>query len=632
MRRWAMMTRLDVKFKPLFRWIIILMLAIFLVSCKPEESTQVTETEVPPMHLINGINLVTTNPIAYEKVEFALFDTQTYKDLELNPYDYREVMIRGVFESPSGKIYNVPAFYYQDYEFFLNTEWTQPPTGISGSASTDPNEPQGLEMVNYVGDPHFRLRFLPQEAGLYDLNVEVYKDDAIVQVLQSSFEVGEGTKDYKGVLKVEETHKRNFVFEDGTTFIPIGQNTGWYTSSTRQTEDYRVWFEKMSANNANYTRIWMGTWSFALHWGNSYNDFTSRQPHAARLDKVVELANEYDIYFMLALLNHGQFSATVNAQWANNPWNKSKGGILDYPAQFFTHAEAKETYKQQLLYIIGRWGYATHLAAWELWNEVDWTDNFNSTAVYMWHTEMSEFMKENDPYNHMVTTSYKTTTGGAYQSKWIDFVNPHDYGYSSKNVMVHLSPVLENLYNNYQKPVLHSEIGVNWENGALTTTADPTGISLKQSQWAGMMGGGAGAAMNWWWDSWVHPNDLYYRFMGAGAFAQKMDMVGTTYDQLRLLNGVTTSLNNVGLLGYRIDQRVYGYAYDTEWRHNYTNINEKTANFTIPLTSGNYTMTIYNTDTGDVIETKPLIISNGIAQFSLTLTEDIAFTILEGQS
>ncbi|MFA5526595.1 MAG: hypothetical protein WC992_07215, partial [Acholeplasmataceae bacterium] len=114
--------------------------------------------------------------------------------------------------------------------------------------------------------------------------------------------------------------------------------------------------------------------------------------------------------------------------------------------------------------------------------------------------------------------------------------------------------------------------------------------------------------------------------------AQKMDMVGTTYDQLRLLNGVTTSLNNVGLLGYRIDQRVYGYAYDTEWRHNYTNINEKTANFTIPLTSGNYTMTIYNTDTGDVIETKPLIISNGIAQFSLTLTEDIAFTILEGQS
>lgn len=619
---------LDVKLKKILQLFFLVVVLITLASCKPSAS-EPPETEVIPMHLLNGVNLVTTNPIAYEKVEFALFDTQEYKDLELNPFDYRDVMIRGIFHAPSGKDYRIPAFWYQDYEIMLNTSWTGQPTGISGQASTDPLEPQGLEMVNYIGDPHFRLRYLPIEAGTHHLDVEVYKDDAIVQVLQTSFEVGAGVDDYQGVLQVEETHKRNFVFENGTTFIPIGQNTGWYTSSTRQTEDYRVWFEKMHENYANYTRIWMGTWSFALHWGTDYDDFTSRQPQAARLDKVIELANEYDIYYMLTLLNHGQFSATVNAQWANNPWNKDKGGILDYPAQFFTNTIAKETYKQQLLYIIGRWGYSSHLAAWELFNEVDWTDNFNSTAVYMWHTEMAQFMKENDPYNHMVTTSYKGTTGGAYQSKWIDFVNPHDYGYASKNVMEHLSPVLESLFNNYEKPVLHSEIGINWENGGSNRSLDPTGISLKQSQWTGMMGGGAGAAMNWWWDSWVHPNDLYYRFKGAGAYAKNMDMVGTTYDQLRLLNGVTVSLNNADLIGYRIDNRVYGYAYDTEWKHNYTTINEKTVNFTIPLPSDQYTLTIYHTDTGEIIETKALVITNGIAQFSLTFTEDIAFIILE---
>lgn len=624
-----MMTHLVAKTKKIIQCIFICILAVLLVSCKPQETEQPTETEVIPMHLINGVNLVTTNPIAYDKVEFALFDTQTYKDLELNPFDYREVMIKGRFHAPSGKEFILPAFWYQDYEFFLNTSWTGQPTGISGVASTNPLEPQGLEMVNYIGDPHFRLRYLPQEVGTHNLDVEVYKDGAIVQVLQTSFEVAAGVQDYKGVLKVEETHKRNFVFEDGSTFIPIGQNTGWYTSSTRQTEDYRVWFDKMNQNNANFTRIWMGTWSFALHWGNDYDDFTSRQPHAARLDKVVELAREYDIYYMLTLLNHGQFSATVNAQWASNPWNKAKGGILDYPAQFFTNVNAKETYKQQLLYIIGRWGYSSHLAAWELFNEVDWTDNFNSTSVYMWHIEMAEFVKENDPYKHMITTSYKGRTGGAYQSKWIEFVNPHDYGYSSKNVMTHLTPVLQSLFNNYQKPVLHSEIGVNWENGRLVTEADPTGISLKQSQWAGMMGGGAGAAMNWWWDSWVHPNDLYYRFKGAGAFAKEMNMVGETYNQLNSLSGVTTSLSNVDILGYKIDNRVYGYAYDADWRHNYTTISEKTASFTIPLASGNYEMTIYNTDTGEIVETRTLTISNGMASFNLTLTEDIAFIILE---
>lgn len=626
------MTRLvdNIRHKALI--LLVLMLAIFIVSCTPEETSEPTETEVKPMHLINGVNLVTTDPVTFEKVEFSLFDTEIYKALELNPFDYRDIKIQGRFRSPSQKEYIIPAFWYQDYEIFLNTSWTGQPNGISGQASTNPNEPQGLEMVNYIGDPHFRLRYLPQEAGEHKLDVEVYKEGAIVQVIQSTFQVNDGHKDYKGVIKVDKTHNRHFMFENGDTFIPIGQNNGWYTSSTRQSEDYRVWFDLMNQNNANFTRIWMGTWSFSLHWGQKYDDFTTRQPHAARLDKVVELASEYDIYYMLALLNHGQFSATVNAQWANNPWNKSKGGILDYPSQFFTNVIAKETYKQQLLYIIARWGYSSHLAAWELFNEVDWTDGFNAAAVYMWHSEMAQFLKENDPYNHMVTTSYKGTTGSAYQSPYIDFVNPHDYGYASKNIMVHLTPVLQNLFNAYKKPVLHSEIGVNWENGRLTTDLDPTGISLKQSQWAGMMGGGAGAAMNWWWDSWVHPNNLYYRFKGAGAYAKQMNLVGTNYDLLHTLNGVTISNSQTGILGYRVDSRIYGYVFDRNWRHNYTSINTKTVSFTIPLPSGQYDMFMYDTDTGEITDTLTLIIQSGVAIFNLTFKEDTAFIILEAKS
>lgn len=624
-----MMTQLVAKTQVIKRILFLVMLAFLLVACKPDDTEVPTETEVIPMHLIDGVNLVTSNPMAHEKVEFELFDTKEYKDLNLNPFDYREVMIKGKFISPSGDEVVVPAFWYQDYEIQLNTSWGGQPTGISGQASTNPLEPQGLEMVNYMGDPHFRLRYLPRETGIHELHVEVYKNEVISQVIETTFEVTDGIQDYKGVLKVEEVHKRNFIFEDGTTFIPIGQNLGWYTSSTRQTEDYRVWFDHMHQNSANFTRIWMGTWSFSLHWGNSYDNFSSRQPQAARLDKVVELAREYDIYYMLTLLNHGQFSATVNAQWASNPWNKAKGGILDYPSQFFTNVNAKEAYKQQLLYIIARWGYSSHLAAWELFNEVDWTDNFNSTSVYMWHTEMAAFVKEHDPYNHMITTSYKGKTGGAYQSKWIEFVNPHDYGYASKNVMTHLVPVIQGLFGNYKKPVLQSEIGVNWENGRLTTEADPTGISLKQSQWAGMMGGGAGGAMNWWWDSWVHPNNLYYRFMGAGKYAKEMNMVGETYDQLQSLEGVSVTLSNVDLIGYRIDNRVYGYAYDAAWRHNYTNIFNKTASFSIPLTSGNYELVIYNTDTGEISETRTLVVNNNQANFSLNLKEDIAFIITE---
>ncbi|MDI6452760.1 hypothetical protein [Peloplasma aerotolerans] len=629
------MMQLDAKYKRIYLIILSISFLLFLSSCKPSE-TEVTDptetiipTEVTPMNLISQINLVTEHPKAYEKIEFELTDTETFKSLETNPFDYRDVHIQGVFTSPSGEVYAIPAFWYQDYEIVLNTSWTAPPNGISGRASTNPDEPQGLEMVNYIGDPHYRLRYLPEEAGLHTLHLEVKKEGVIVQILQTSVTIDEGTKDYKGVIKVEETHKRNFVFEDGSTFMPVGQNNAWYTSSTRQTEDYRVWFELMHDNFANFTRIWMGTWSFALHWGNAHDDFTSRLNQAARLDKVFDLAAEYDIYFMLALLNHGQFSAIVNPQWASNPWNEANGGPLSYPSQFFSHLGAKETYKQQLLYILGRYGYSTQVMAWELFNEVDWTDNFNSAIVYMWHSEMSQFIKENDPYNRMVTTSYKGHTGGAYQSPWIDFANPHSYDYTSKNIMVHLPPVLNNLFTQYNKPILQSEIGINWRNGTDTTAADPTGISLKQAQWAGIMGGGAGAAMNWWWDSWVHPNNLYYRFIGVGKYAQQMDMVGDYYDRLPALPGVHVSNSQTGLLGYRIDNRVYGYAFDNNWRHNYTTINQKNVTYRIPITTGAYSLSIYNTDSGEIIETRTISTFNDFLEFDLTFTEDIAFIIVE---
>ena len=622
--------QLDAKFKKITLLIILFITTIILVSCTPEETVEPTiPTEVTPMNVIESMNLITSNPTQFEKVEFQLVEPEAKIALEGNPFDYRYMHIQGVFTAPSGDTYKIPAFWYQDYEITLNTSWTTPPTGIAGQASRNPDEPQGLEMVNYIGDPHYRLRYLPREAGTHTYTLEVYKEGAVVQVMQGSVEIFAGSKEYKGVISVEPTHKRNFIYEDGSTFIPIGQNLGWFTSSTRQTEDYRVWFSNMNENHANFTRIWMAPWSFALHWGSSYNDFTSRLNQAARMDKMFELADEYDIQFMLALLNHGQFSAIVNAQWANNPWNKINGGPLDYPSQFFSHLEAKETYKQQLMYIIARYGYSTEIMAWELFNEVDWTDNFNTTVVFMWHSEMAQFVKANDPYGRMVTTSYKGNTGGAYSSSHIDFVNPHSYDYDSKNMMVHLTPVLNNLHNQYKKPVLQSEIGINWQNGGSTTTADPTGISLKQAQWAGMMGGGAGAAMNWWWDSWVHPNNLYYRFIGAGKYSLEMDMVGESYERLNALFGVSVSNSQTGILGYKIDSRVYGYLYDVNWRHNNTNIGNKNISVTIPLENGFYVLSIYNTDTGEVVETRDVIATNQSLIFNVSLTEDLAFIILE---
>jgi len=617
------------KFKRLISFIIIVGILGLLIACNPDENDDNGNNEPPVLttKYINGITILSKSE-TNDKIEFELYENDNFHDLDVNPYDYNQFKIIGVFKTPSSETKNIHAFWYQDFELILDTNWKGTPNGISGQASTNPDEPQGLERAIPTGNPHYRLRYNTQEIGLHDLKINIYLKNKLVQTLNYEFDVIDSGNEYQGVLKVEQTHKRNLVYDNGKTFIAVGQNTSWYTSTTRQSVDYDVWFSKMNENNANFARIWMGVWNFSLHFGDSYDNFDSRQARALRLDKVFNLADEFDIHFMLTFINHGQFSASVNPQWIENPWNVRNGGILSKPYQFFTNAEAKETYKQQLIYIISRWGYSDKVI-WELWNEVDWTDNYNALAVTAWHNEMTNVIKEVDAYDHLITTSYKGNTGSAYSSDNIDFANPHDYGYANVNVMEKLVPIIDSLYAKYQKPILQSEIGIGWQNGAENRNADPTGVSIKQNQWAGIMGGSLGGAMNWWWDSFVHPLDLYYRFKGAGEFAKKMDLVGENYNLLHKLSGVKINNNNTKILGYIVDDRIYGYLYDKKWTHKNTNINEKTVNVEIPFMNGKYDLEIYDTDSGELLLTTEVIISNNKFSYSFSFKEDKAFILKE---
>jgi hypothetical protein len=40
-------------------------------------------------------------------------------------------------------------------------------------------------------------------------------------------------------------------------------------------------------------------------------------------------------------------------------------------------------------YIIARWAYSTAVHSWELWNEMDWIDNFaaHATDAGNWHSQ-----------------------------------------------------------------------------------------------------------------------------------------------------------------------------------------------------------------------------------------------------
>ena len=83
--------------------------------------------------------------------------------------------------------------------------------------------------------------------------------------------------------------------------------------------------------------------------------------------------------------------------------------------------------------LIARYGPETSLAFWEFWNETD--------APAPWVREMAAYLKQNDPYLHLVTNSYSTVgTPAVWNLPEIDLTQTHRYG--DEGTMKDIAPVI----------------------------------------------------------------------------------------------------------------------------------------------------------------------------------------------
>ena len=632
--------KLENKIRKTLLILVIIIMGVILYGCKGGNGDGPDEPGNQPdqltKNLFNNFSVITSSPVIEDKVEFAVYEVQAgYVEEHYNPYDYTQINLYADIIDPENNITRVYGFWYRDYEITINTNYNGTISGVSGTPSTDPNEIQGLEQVKWLSDEfHFRFRFTPTITGTHNVTIVVEEDGEQIQKIENNIVVNENPEsNYHGIIKIDNSTNRHFVDGNDKTFILNGLNLCWWSNSLRKTYDYDVWFDYLSSNNGNFARIWMATWGFCQHW-QSYDNFDKGQTAAARLDKVMQLADDYNLYIQLCLLNHGQFSSETNSEWNKNPYNVDNGGFLKSPAQFFSNDEAKRVYKMELRYLVARYGYSDKLLSWELFNEVDWTDgaeSYNMTNVKTWHKEMATFIKENDPYNHLITTSYKymnKASNLAYSLPEIDYISVHSYDFNGANVNKKLPAEVQAVMTKYNKPVHVGEIGIDWQSGNSSYFADPGAISIRQALWAGMMSGSLGGAMQWWWESWIHPHKLYYLFEGTGIYSSKMDLTGSDYSLLSKDNSSLSS-DKAGLLGYSFDDRVYGYVYNNSWSYVLgTPGNITSLNVSVSLNNGTYGVTYYNTVSGEIVSSSTVKVENGTGVINVpTFNEDIAFII-----
>jgi hypothetical protein len=416
-----------------------------------------------------------------------------------NPFDPHLIDVRATFVDPAGGAHDALGFWYQGYTRSL----------VNGRERLDP-----------VGAPYFAVRFTPTTPGKWHWSWSVRTPGHVITTPTTTLRVDKHAA--HGFVRRSTRDARYLAFDDGTPYFAVGENVGWYDA--RGTYDYDSWFDQLAQQHANFARLWMPSWAFGIEWSDTgLGDYTARLPRAWQLDEVFDAAAARGIYVELSLLNHGAFSTAFNSEWAANPYNAANGGPIASPKQFFTDPVARRYLEQRLRYVVARWGASTHLLAWELWNEVDLTDGYDSAAVTAWHSAMAGELRDLDPNDHLVSTSHAVFANDpqVWAGGGLDFTQVHFYqnpiGWFpdlSKDVVTFTGDRVAAT----NKPVLFAELGINSDGAAQTRADDPDGIGVHDGLFAGVVSQGFGTAMTWWWDNLIDVEpDRYYPMFGAAA-------------------------------------------------------------------------------------------------------------------
>ena len=413
-----------------------------------------------------------------------------------NPFDPRDVDFSAQFRTPSGRSLSVPGFYYEPYSRLL-------------SRNQNGKDEEALVSAD-IGS--WRVRYCPTEVGTHRFR-------ALLRCKGQPDRAWEGTLNAvasrrRGFVRVEPSTRRYFEFDDRTPMFPLGECCCW--GGPLGTFSYDDWFEKHRSAGMNYGRIWMSPWAFGIE-SEPKTLRNYRLDRAWALDYVLELAEKSGIYLMICFDYHGMLKTRKdrwgkNDNWPKHPYHKANGGPCRKPGDFFTQPEAKRLYKDRLRYIVARWGYSTHVFAWEFWNEVDLTysePGVTAQAVERWHEDMSVYLKQIDANRHMITTSFFDDEAAApvWRLPAIDLTQSHSY--NKPDPAKALTAVTDLMYARYRKPTFVGEYGVDSGGSKGVRAKDPLGNALRQALWATTLSGSAGAAMPWWWDNYIHPEGLY---------------------------------------------------------------------------------------------------------------------------
>lgn len=471
-------------------------------------------------------SLLTTQPKQYSKVEIDIELMQKFN----NPYMQEDVALDMLIVTPSGKEQVLPCYFVTE---------------------------KGKNLSSWMA------RYAPQESGMHQYKIQLTKNGRKKATSKpSSFEVSR--TDNPGFLHT----KSNWIleFDNGRPFRGIGENICWESRDEDDSKFFKKLHEKadlynydyllteFAKNGGNFFRTWMCSWNLPIDYKGPFNNsrYTPSDEYynpsaLARMDYLLELSESLDLYIMLTL-GQGGFMA-------------GERGVAENAVDFFAGKKARAWYKNRLRYIVARWGYSTSIAMWEFFNEVDnvqFQDKNNpidGRLITDWHNEMSTYLKQIDPYHHIVTTSIShRDIEGLNSIRNIDINQKHIYNKTSI-----IPAEIERYVQEFGKPYIIGEFGREWDwSKNFDDFAHEMDIDFKRGVWYGLFSPTPVTPMSWWWEYFdVRGLTPYYRKVRE--ISDRMLAAGNgSFEPLTIKAGPTQAF------GVKCGKEIYVYLFNPE--------------------------------------------------------------------
>lgn len=594
---------------------------------------------------IRHVEVNATRIPRYGKFEVTFQLPDRYPD----PFDSDEISVTARIRTPDDRTVIIDGYFGRSYYREV-------------AATGDHISPQG--------PPFWRVRYSPIVPGRHEYTIKARDEFGETDWGPGTFHAG--PSELPGFVRVSRTDPRYFEFDSRAPFFPIGHNIRspfdvrhdkqfpWLQRWPEGSAAYLRYFRDMEKHGETLTEIWTAAWSLGLEWSPKWRGYHGigqyNMKNAWELDRVLDEAERRGIYINLVVHNHGKFGTRSDREWEYNPFNTQNGGYLRTPQEYFTDPRALKAFRQLMRYMIARWGYSTHILAWELWSELNLTGDggnfYRRPEVVDWHRLMGRAVKRMDPNRHLISTHYS----GDYNVQNLEIVTlpemdlaPVDAYHSSTDPLQIVSLMARTaIFNNrFAKPVLITEFGGSSRAQDIRHLDD----ALHAALWASPCVPLGATPMFWWWQV-VEEEDFYPKFAAIRRFTEDEDFRGP---DMKMCSGLyvppspDAHSNNVRLLlegkaptgvaviCLRNNERAYGWIHHTA---RFEEIDpEGTATMTNLVVSlggmsaGRYRAEFWNTKVGVPVSKARLAASDGeLKATSPPFARDIAFKIKKERS